>query len=109
MLRTHFSFPWDTTYRGALRYSQLWKLFIKLLDCLGLKWFGLRFYLANYTFTFYKCNVLVFCLSLKGVIGKILLDFCVRACTSWFAMGDNKDVDKDTISIVKDSPWDTTW
>ena len=49
---THFSFPWDTTYRGALRYSQLWKLFIKLLDCLGLKWFGLRFYLANYTCIF---------------------------------------------------------
>ena len=33
-------------------YSQLWKLFIKLLDSLDLKWFGLRFYLTNYTCIF---------------------------------------------------------
>ena len=32
--------------------------------------------------------------------------FCVRA--SDLQLGDNEDVDKDTISIVKDSPWDTT-
>ena len=33
-----------------------------------------------------KYNALISGLSLNGVIGKILLEFNVKACTSWFAV-----------------------
>ena len=41
-------------------------------------------FLQSQTYTFQ--TFLVSSLSLKGVIGKILFDFCLKACTSWFAV-----------------------
>ena len=38
--------------------------------------------------TFQNCNALVSSLCLKGVIVKILLDFCMRACIVWFPVRD---------------------
>ena len=43
--------------------------------------FGLWIYLKNFLYFFVGQDI-----SLKGVTGKILLDFCVRVWTSWFAV-----------------------
>ena len=39
----------------------------------------------DFTSPTHKC----FFFNLKGVISKIMLDFCMRMCTSWFAMLNN--------------------
>ena len=58
--------------KNTLKSRQLWKLVIQFL------------YPCVYTFQI--CNVLVFSWSLKGVISKILFDFCVIAHILWFAV-----------------------
>ena len=61
-------------------------LFIKFLDCLDFtvsQRLGLRFYLTN-LFLLFCSPRHVSSLKYKRLIDKIRLDFCARACTSWF-------------------------
>jgi len=48
--------------------------------------FSIYIFYIHFLYTFEKYYVSVSSLSSKWVVGKILLDFFVRACTSWFAV-----------------------
>jgi len=50
----------------------------------------LTFAFLTQTYAFSDCKALVSGFNFRGVFGKILLDFGLRACTSWFAVHEIK-------------------